>query len=294
MGRAFEFRKERKMKRWAAMSKTFARLNKDIILSIKEGGGIADPDLNARLRAVIQNCRAANMPKDNIERAIKKATDKDAADLKQVTFEGYGPHGIAVFVETATDNNNRTVANVRSYFNKCNGNLGTTGSVEFMFTHVCHFKIASEGRDAEELELELIDFGAEDIGVDEDAIMIYGPFKLRSLQRSWKEMASRSWSPVDRIPTDTKALDPDATAEVEEIDRSWKRTTTSRMSSTCPPARRTEDCPYSQTTPNSTNSWSRSLVPTTPSGTMSAKQLWSLANTQDPLSTSAVRSKLNA
>ncbi len=166
MGRAFEFRKERKMKRWAAMSKTFARLNKDIILSIKEGGGIADPDLNARLRAVIQNCRAANMPKDNIERAIKKATDKDAADLKQVTFEGYGPHGIAVFVETATDNNNRTVANVRSYFNKCNGNLGTTGSVEFMFTHVCHFKISAEGQDAEELELDLIDYEPKYIGVD--------------------------------------------------------------------------------------------------------------------------------
>jgi YebC/PmpR family DNA-binding regulatory protein len=219
MGRAFEFRKERKMKRWAAMSKTFARLNKDIILSIKEGGGIADPDLNARLRAVIQNCRAANMPKDNIERAIKKATDKDAADLKQITFEGYGPHGIAVFVETATDNNNRTVANVRSYFNKCNGNLGTTGSVEFMFTHVCHFKVPAEGIDAEELELELIDFGAEDIGVDEDAIMIYGPFESygtlqKKLEDDGREILE---SGFDRIPTDTKELDQEATAEVEKL-----------------------------------------------------------------------------
>ena len=176
------------MKRWAAMSKTFARLNKDIILAIKEGGGITDPDLNARLRAVMQNCRAANMPKDNIERAIKKATDKDAADLKQVTFEGYGPHGIAVFVETATDNNNRTVANVRSYFNKCNGNLGTTGSVEFMFSHVCHFKIALADRDPEEIELELIDFGAEEIGVDEDSIMIYGAFEsYGGLQKKLEE-----------------------------------------------------------------------------------------------------------
>ncbi len=159
------------------------------------------------------------MPKDNIERAIKKATDKDAADLKQVTFEGYGPHGIAVFVETATDNNNRTVANVRSYFNKCNGNLGTTGSVEFMFTHVCHFKVPAEGIDAEELELELIDFGAEDIGVDEDAIMIYGPFESygtlqKKLEDDGREILE---SGFDRIPTDTKELDQEATAEVEKL-----------------------------------------------------------------------------
>ena len=201
------------------MSKTFARLNKDIILSIKEGGGIADPDLNARLRAVIQNCRAANMPKDNIERAIKKATDKDAADLKQVTFEGYGPHGIAVFVETATDNNNRTVANVRSYFNKCNGNLGTTGSVEFMFTHVCHFKVPAEGLDAEELELELIDYGAEDIGVEEEAILIYGPFEsYGALQKKLEDDGIEILeSGFDRIPTDTKELDQEATAEVEKL-----------------------------------------------------------------------------
>ena len=157
--------------------------------------------------------------KDNIERAIKKATDKDAADLKQVTFEGYGPHGIAVFVETATDNNNRTVANVRSYFNKCNGNLGTSGSVEFMFTHVCHFKIAAEGQDAEELELELIDYGAEDIGVDEDAIMIYGPFEsFGSLQKKLEgDGIEILESGFDRIPTDTKELDLEATAEVEKL-----------------------------------------------------------------------------
>lgn len=201
------------------MSKTFARLNKDIILSIKEGGGIAEPELNARLRAVIQNCRAANMPKDNIERAIKKATDKDAADLKQVTFEGYGPHGIAVFVETATDNNNRTVANVRSYFNKCDGNLGTTGSVEFMFTHVCYFKIASAGQDPEELELELIDFGAEEIDQDEDVIMIYGPFESygglqKKLEADGIDIVE---SGFDRIPTTTKELGPEETADVEKL-----------------------------------------------------------------------------
>lgn len=200
------------------MAKTFARLNKDIIIAIREGNS-ADPEMNPRLRAVIQNCRAANMPKDNVERAIKKATDKDTSDYKQVTFEGYGPHGIAVFVETATDNNNRTVANVRSYFNKYGGSLGTTGSVEFMFDHVCFFKIKGEGIDAEELELELIDFGAEDVGVDEDTIMIYGPFESfgglqKKLEEDGREIIE---SGLDRIPTTTKELDAEATAEVEKL-----------------------------------------------------------------------------
>lgn len=118
MGRAFEFRKARKMKRWSAMAKTFTRIGKDIVMAVKEGGPNAET--NSRLRAVIQNAKAANMPKDNVERAIKKASDKDTANFKQVLFEGYAPHGIAILIETATDNNNRTVANIRSYFNKCN------------------------------------------------------------------------------------------------------------------------------------------------------------------------------
>ena len=126
MGRAFEFRKARKFKRWAKMSKAFTKIGKNISIAVKQGG--PDPDTNARLRAVIQNAKAENMPKDNIERAIKKASSKDASDLKEVVMEGYGAHGIAVLVETATDNNNRTVANIRSYFNKCNGTLGTSGS----------------------------------------------------------------------------------------------------------------------------------------------------------------------
>jgi YebC/PmpR family DNA-binding regulatory protein len=159
------------------------------------------------------------MPKDNVERAIKKATDKDTSDYKQVTFEGYGPHGIAVFVETATDNNNRTVANVRSYFNKYGGSLGTSGSVEFMFDHVCFFKIKGEGIDHEELELELIDYGAEDVGVDGDDIMIYGPFESfgglqKKLEEDGREIIE---SGLDRIPTTTKELDPEATAEVEKL-----------------------------------------------------------------------------
>lgn len=200
------------------MAKTFARLNKDIIIAIREGNS-ADPEMNPRLRAVLQNCRAANMPKDNVERAIKKATDKDTSDYKQVTFEGYGPHGIAVFVETATDNNNRTVANVRSYFNKYNGSLGTTGSVEFMFDHVCFFKINGAGLDVEELELELIDFGAEDVGQDGETIMIYGPFEsFGSLQKKLEEDGRDIIeSGLDRIPTTTKELDPEATAEVEKL-----------------------------------------------------------------------------
>ena len=159
MGRAFEFRKARKMKRWSAMAKAFTRIGKDIVMAVKEGG--PDPDNNSRLRAVIQNAKAVNMPKDNVERAIKKASDKDQGDYKEVLFEGYAPHGIAILVETATDNNNRTVANIRSYFNKCDGNLGTSGSVEFMFDHTCNFRINKEGIDVEELELEMIDFGAE-------------------------------------------------------------------------------------------------------------------------------------
>ena len=218
MGRAFEFRKARKFKRWAAMSKTFARLNKDIIIAIREGNG-AEPDMNPRLRAVLQNCRAANMPKDNVERAIKKATDKDTSDFKEVNFEGYAPHGVAVFVETATDNNNRTVANVRSHFNKCNGYLSTSGSVEFMFDHMCFFKIKAEGLDQEELELELIDFGAEEIEADEDAFIVTGNFEaFGSLQKKLEDDGAEIVeSGLERVPNTTKELDMEATAEVEKL-----------------------------------------------------------------------------
>ena len=158
MGRAFEFRKARKMKRWSAMSKAFTRIGKEIVMAVKEGG--PDPDNNSKLRAVIQNAKTANMPKDNVERAIKKASEKSTGDFKETLFEGYAPHGIAIIVETATDNNNRTVANVRACFNKCDGNLGTAGSVEFMFDRTCNFSVSGEGLDAEELEFEFIDFGA--------------------------------------------------------------------------------------------------------------------------------------
>lgn len=217
MGRAFEFRKARKMKRWSAMAKTFTRLGKDIVMAVKEGG--PDPDSNSKLRAVIQNAKAANMPKDNIERAIKRASDKDQGNYKEVLFEGYAPHGIAVIVETATDNNNRTVANVRSYFNKCNGNLGTSGSVEFMFDHVCNFRINGEGLDIEELELEFIDFGVEEIFKDDDGVLIYAPFE--SFGAIQKELESREIeilsSGFERVPQVTKELSGDDVTDVEKL-----------------------------------------------------------------------------
>ncbi|MBA4744601.1 YebC/PmpR family DNA-binding transcriptional regulator [Muricauda sp. TY007] len=217
MGRAFEFRKARKMKRWAAMSKAFTRIGKDIVMAVKEGG--PDPDANSKLRAVIQNAKSVNMPKDNIERAIKRASDKSQGDYKEVLFEGYAPHGIAILIETATDNNTRTVANIRSYFNKCNGSLGTSGSVEFMFDHTCNFTINGEGIDPEELELEMIDFGAEEVFVDEDGIHIYAPFEnFGAIQ---KELESREIEIVssgfDRIPQVTKELNEEEMADVEKL-----------------------------------------------------------------------------
>ena len=217
MGRAFEFRKNRKMKRWSAMAKAFTRIGKDIVMAVKEGG--PNPETNSRLRAVIQNAKSANMPKENVERAIKKATEKDTANYKEVLFEGYAPHGIAILIETATDNNNRTVANIRSYFNKCNGNMGTQGSVEFMFDHTCNFRIAKNNIDVEELELELIDFGVEEVFEDEDGILIYAPFE--SFGAIQKELENRGFeilsSGFERIPQVTKQLTEDQVADVEKL-----------------------------------------------------------------------------
>jgi len=217
MGRAFEFRKARKMKRWSAMAKTFTRIGKDIVMAVKEGG--PDPDNNSRLRAVIQNAKAANMPKDNVERAIKKASDKDTGDFKEALFEGYAPHGIAVLVETATDNNNRTVANIRSYFNKANGNLGTAGSVEFMFDRTCNFRINPTDLDVEEIELEFIDYGVEEVFVDDDGILLYASFE--SFGTIQKELEKRNFeilsSGFERIPQVLKALDIEQQEEVLQL-----------------------------------------------------------------------------
>ena len=207
------------MKRWSAMAKTFTRIGKDIVMAVKEGG--PNPETNSRLRAVIQNAKAANMPKENVERAIKKATDKDTEDFKEVLFEGYAPHGIAILVETATDNNNRTVANVRAAFNKCDGNLGTSGSVVFMFDHTCNFTIKKEDItiDMEELELELIDFDVEEIFDDEEGIVVYAPFEQFGAIQSFFEANNVEIlsSGFERIPTITKKLKENEQEDVEKL-----------------------------------------------------------------------------
>jgi YebC/PmpR family DNA-binding regulatory protein len=205
------------MKRWSAMSKAFTRIGKDIVMAVKDGG--PNPDSNARLRAVIQNAKAVNMPKVNVERAIKKASDKSQGDFKEVLFEGYAPHGIAVLVETATDNNTRTVANVRSYFSKCDGNLGTSGSVVFMFDHTCNFRINGEGLDLEELELEMIDFGVEEIFEDDDGVLIYAPFEsFGNIQSALEEKELEILSSgFERIPQVTKKLTEEAVLDVEKL-----------------------------------------------------------------------------
>jgi len=217
MGRAFEFRKARKMKRWSAMSKAFTRIGKDIVIAVKEGG--PDPDSNSKLRAVIQNAKSVNMPKDNVDRAIKRASDKSLGNYKEILFEGYAPYGVAILVETATDNNTRTVANIRSYFNKYNGNLGTSGSVIFMFDHTCNFRIEKQNIDIENLEFDLIDFGVEEVFEDEDGILIYGPFdSFGEIQKALesKEIQIIS-SGFDRIPNNLKNVNEEERSEIEKL-----------------------------------------------------------------------------
>jgi YebC/PmpR family DNA-binding regulatory protein len=219
MGRAFEYRKERKMKRWGNMSRVFTRIGKELTMAAKSGG--IDPENNPRLRAIIHMARAENMPKDNIERAIKRAVEKDHSEYKEVVYEGYGPHGIALIVETATDNTMRTVANVRSYFNKFGGSLGTSGSVEFMFDRKCVFKVkAKESIDIENMELELIDFGGEEVFADGDEVMIYGAFEAYgAIQKYIEEQGLELLSAgFERIPTtELKELSPEHKAELEKM-----------------------------------------------------------------------------
>ena len=218
MGRAFEYRKARKMKRWGNMARVFTKLGKEITMATKSGG--PDPETNPRLRVLFQQAKKENMPKDNIERAIKKATDKDYSDYKEMIYEGYGPYGIAIVVETATDNPTRTVANIRSYFNKHAGSLGTTGSLEFLFDHKCVFKIApKEGLSLDDLELELIDYGVDEVVEDEEDIILYGEFKSYSdiqsyLEENGFEIHSAEF---ERIPHETKHLEPEQRASIEKL-----------------------------------------------------------------------------
>lgn len=172
MGRAFEYRKATKLKRWGNMARTFTKYSKKIVIAVKAGG--PDPDTNPHLRAVISNAKRENIPKDNILRAIKNAAGKDQKDYKEMNYEGYGPHGIAVYVETATDNATRTVANVRAAFNKLGGSLGTNGSLDFIFTRKAMFTIAKPAVDMDDLILELIDLGGEEeYDEDEEDITLY-------------------------------------------------------------------------------------------------------------------------
>ena len=213
MGRAFEYRKARKMKRWGNMARVFTKLGKEITIAVKAGG--PEPETNPRLRVLMQTAKKENMPKDNVECAIKKATSKDFTDYKEMNYEGYGPFGIAIFVETATDNTTRTVANVRSYFNKLGGSLGTSGSLEFLFEHKCIFHVnPKEGADLEELELELIDYGVDEIEAEEGEIILSGAFSQNSAIQSYLEGAGYEITSVEfvRIPNDTK----DVTAEQRE------------------------------------------------------------------------------
>ncbi|NLI36261.1 MAG: YebC/PmpR family DNA-binding transcriptional regulator [Bacteroidales bacterium] len=224
MGRAFEFRKARKLKRWGNMARTFTRIGKQIAIAVKAGG--PDPENNPHLRAIIATAKNENMPKDNVERAIKNAMGKNEKDYKEMNYEGYGPYGIAVFVETATDNTTRTVANVRSVFNKFSGNMGTMGSLDFLFTHKCVFTVAmKEGLDIDDLILEMIDLGVEeeyDFDEEEGELTIYGnPKSFNAIQKYFEENGFEvKGAEFTRIPSDMK----DATPEQREtIDKMVER-----------------------------------------------------------------------
>lgn len=198
----------------AKRGKIFTKIIKEIIIAAKEGGG--DPDTNARLRLAIQNAKGANMPKDNIERAIKKAVGADAVSYLETTFEGYAPHGIAVFAECLTDNNNRTVASIRSAFNKYGGNLGTNGSLSFLFDRKGTFILRNEGINLEEMELEMIDAGAEDFFVDEETITITcAKEDFGSVSKKLSKLGIEpEESGLKRIPNDTKKLDVESAKKV--------------------------------------------------------------------------------
>ncbi|MBP1639795.1 MAG: transcriptional regulator [Bacteroidetes bacterium] len=218
MGRAFEYRKARKMKRWGNMARVFTKLGKEISIAVKAGG--PDPTGNPRLRALMQNAKAENMPKENVERAIKKAISKDEADYKEMVYEGYAPHGIAVVVETATDNPTRTVANVRSYFNKLGGSLGVTGSLSFLFDRKSVFKIVpKQDMDLEDIEFELIDYGVDEIFAEENEVILYGEFEsFNKIQKYLEENEFEIISAeFERIPNDTKELNEEEQAQVMKL-----------------------------------------------------------------------------
>ncbi|WP_303111546.1 YebC/PmpR family DNA-binding transcriptional regulator [Leyella stercorea] len=222
MGRAFEYRKATKLKRWGHMAKTFTRLGKQIAIAVKAGG--PEPENNPSLRSIIATCKRENMPKDNIERAIKNAMGKDQSEYKEVTYEGYGPHGIAVFVDTLTDNTTRTVGDVRSVFNKFNGTLGTTGSLSYLFDHKCVFTFKKKDDvDMEELILELIDFNVEDEFDEDDeegTITIYGD-DVKAYAQIQKFLEEHGFEDIGGeftyVPNDLKDLDAEQRATIDKM-----------------------------------------------------------------------------
>ena len=221
MGRAFEYRKAAKLKRWGHMAKTFTKLGKQIAIAVKAGG--PDPDMNPTLRGIIATCKRENMPKDNIDRAIKNAMGKDQSDYKGMTYEGYGPHGVAVFVDTLTDNPTRTVADVRSVFNKFGGNLGTMGSLAFLFDHKCVFTFKKkDGMDMDDFILEMIDFGVdEDWEEDEEegTVTIYGdPKSYSEIQKQLESMGLEDvGGEFTYIPNDLKEVTPEQRETINKM-----------------------------------------------------------------------------
>lgn len=222
MGRAFEYRKATKLKRWGHMAKTFTRLGKQIAIAVKAGG--PEPENNPSLRSIIATCKRENMPKDNIERAIKNAMGKDQSEYKEVTYEGYGPHGIAVFVDTLTDNTTRTVGDVRSVFNKFNGTLGTTGSLSYLFDHKCVFTFKKKDDvEMDDLILDLIDFSVEDeydIDDEEGTITIYGDDvkKYAQIQKFLEEQGFEDiGGEFTYVPNDLKDLGDDERATIDKM-----------------------------------------------------------------------------
>ncbi|MES3017044.1 MAG: YebC/PmpR family DNA-binding transcriptional regulator [Bacteroidota bacterium] len=222
MGRAFEFRKERKFKRWAKMAVQFTRLGKEIVMAVKDGG--SNPDANSRLRTAMQNAKAVNMPKHTVEAAIKRASNKDESNYEELVYEGYAPHGVAILIETATDNTNRTVANVRSYFNKTNGTLGKTGSLDFIFTRKSVFRFDPGDMELDELELEFIDFGLEDLYVEADETgkdvgVIHTSFEdFGKMQKALEEKGIPVISAkLERVSESTTAVNEEQAADVFKL-----------------------------------------------------------------------------
>jgi YebC/PmpR family DNA-binding regulatory protein len=217
MGRAFEFRRARKEKRWGQMAKTFTKLGKEIAMSVKQSG--PDPELNSRLRVAVQNAKGANMPKDRIDAAIKRASSKDEKDYEELIYEGYGPHGIAILVECASDNPTRTVANVRMYFTRSGGTLGKTGSLEFLFDRLGIFRFPTEGINLEEIELDLIDAGAEEIEEEDNEYVVTTDFSnfgamVKMLEEKKINVTS---SELHRLPKNTVELSPEAQEEINKL-----------------------------------------------------------------------------